>query len=143
MIGDSLGAFFLEISDIFHNITLPPWLSRLLPMKAIPFSTLLVETQLRFGRRIKLPSNSRDFTLRPIQATILMGFKWAVYIAHTFVSSCLDQSFQLLKVSRQALPKMALAKLRAERRSLPGQSERTTDFTLNRRRGNGHQQLDP
>ena len=112
MRGSAPGAFFLDISNMFHNITLPIWLARLLPMKAVAFSHLHEDTKRRIAERTTLPRNTADLHLRPCQAT--MGFKWAVFIAHTFVDSCFNESFRLLSASRLAFPNMHLGKLRGE-----------------------------
>ena len=99
---------------MFHNITLPLWLARLLPMKAVAFQDLSLRTKARLAKRINIPQNTAILRLRPCQATMPMGLKWAVFVAHTFVSSCFDESFHLLKSSRLSIPSMKLSHLQDE-----------------------------
>ena len=114
MRGSDPGAFLLDISNMFHNITLPIWLAGLLPMKAVALSHLHEDTQRRIAERTILPGNTADLHLHVCQATMPMGFKWAIFIAHTFVDSCFNESFRLISASRLAFPNMHLGKLRGE-----------------------------
>ena len=112
--GEDPGAFFFDISNMFHNGTLPLWLARLLPLQPVQFSRLQTHTQLRIMQRTPLPPDKSRLFLRPCQATMPMGFKWAVFIARYFVSSCIDESFNLLKSTPLAFPDMSLTRLRGE-----------------------------
>ena len=112
--GENPGAFLFDISNMFHNITLPLWLARLLPLQPVLFSQVQTHTQLRIMQRTLLPSDKSRLLLRPCQATMPMGFKWAVFIAHHFVSSCIDESFNLLKSTPLAFPDMSLTRLQGE-----------------------------
>lgn len=111
--GSALSSFFLDISNMFHNITLSLWLSRLLPMPPILFSHLPIETQRRIAKRTHIHAQNTEFLIRPSQATMPMGFKWAVFIDHNFLSSYFDEPFKLLKSSRLAFSSMILSKLHA------------------------------
>ena len=99
---------------MFHNITLPLWLARLLRLQPVLFSKLQTHTQLRIMQRTLLPPDKPKLLLRLCQATMPMGFTWAVFIPHFFVSSFNDQSFNLLKSTPLAFPDMSLTRLRGE-----------------------------
>ena len=81
---------------MFHNIMFPLWLARLLPMKPVAFQDLSPRTKARIAKRINIPQNTATLRVPPCQATMPMGFKLAVFVAHTFVSSCFDESVHLL-----------------------------------------------
>ena len=111
MIGMRLGSFFLDISNMFQNITLPLWLARLLPMRPVAFQDLSPRTKARITKCINIPQNTATLGLRPCQTTMPMGFKWAGFVAHNFVSSCFDEPFHLLKSSRLSILSMKLSHL--------------------------------
>ena len=104
VIGHKLSAHFIDIANMFHNITLPTWLTRLFPMKPVPARELDQQTWDRIKIQIPHWDQNRNHLIRPYQATMPMGFKWAVFIAHTFVSGCLDHAYKLFRSSRLAPP---------------------------------------
>lgn len=83
----ALSGFYSDIENMFHNIRMPPHLAAFFPMKEIPFGSL--PGPLQRSLRNTLGYQPRQAArLRPLQCTLPMGFKWAVFISHTFVQSC-------------------------------------------------------
>lgn len=97
---ERLSAVYLDIENMFHNIFLPKWLSLLFPMQPVQASTLSPEVFQSIKHSLKLPNIPDDAMLRPLQATMPMGFKWSVYISHLFVGSCIQQSYSIIRSSR-------------------------------------------
>ena len=87
---------------MFHNIAMPAWLSRLFPMNPIYARELDDDTLQRIKTHFPQLDKNENQLLRPCQATMPMGFKWAVFIAHPFVAGCLDQAYNLFRTSRFA-----------------------------------------
>ena len=86
--GSALQAIYMDVANMFHNIRLPPHLSALFPMPTVAVRDLPQPLQSRL-----MKSNIRQHeTVRPLQATLPMGFKWAVYISHTFAASCIEEA---------------------------------------------------
>ena len=100
--GNDTSAFFLDIANMFHNITVPVWLSRLFPMNQIYARELDDDTLQRMKTHLPQLYQNENQLLRPCQATMPMGFKWAAFIAHSFVAGCLDQAYKLFRTSRFA-----------------------------------------
>lgn len=90
----SLSSFFLDIAKMFHNIRLSPSLASLFPLTSIDFGDhpgcFQRTLQERLGYR---PQQSHK--MRPCQRTLPMGFKWSVFIGHTFVESWYSEAFQI------------------------------------------------
>ena len=83
----SIQAFYFDIANMFHNIRLPRSLFHLFPLRTVCFGDLPGTLQ----RRIAISLSYRpkqDERFRLLQATLPMGFKWAVYIAHSFAKFC-------------------------------------------------------
>jgi len=91
-----LEGFYFDISNMFHNIRLPKALAKLMPLTPVTASSLSERTiagiEASFGRSIQ-PYEK----IRPIQATLPMGFKWAVYIAHTLAARCMKRAFDIVR----------------------------------------------
>lgn len=60
----------------------------------MPLHTLSSNTQASI-RKASTTSLSDSDTVRPLQATLPMGFSWAVYVSQHFAKSLLKQSFNL------------------------------------------------
>ncbi|KAI0563493.1 hypothetical protein FGB62_38g110 [Gracilaria domingensis] len=93
---ESFGIFF-DKSNMFHCIRLPRHFAMLFPMKTIQFLQLDHETQLAVMQdtgRIFLPT---DF-VRPLQATMPMGFTWSVAIAHRLANACLRIAYSCARM---------------------------------------------
>ena len=112
----TLSGFYFDIDNMFHNIMLPSALSRLMPLAPVKASSLspatLQKIEEDFGRPILLSEN-----LRPLQATLPMGFKWAVYIAHTIAARCMHQAYALFRASNAACGQTSTARMLHLRRS--------------------------
>lgn len=88
--------FELDVSNMFHQLVLPRWLSLLLPVAPVAFGDLAGHAQrvvmLQLGLKKRPPQNTR---LRPHLRTMPMGFSWAVHIAHviarTLLRSCIRE----------------------------------------------------
>ena len=83
----SLTAFYNDVKNMFHNIRLPPHLASIFPLKKIAFGNLPGRVQLTIAKELGFRPRQQDL-LRPMQTTLPMGFKWAVYIAHNFLEAC-------------------------------------------------------
>lgn len=84
---DSAG-FGVYVADMFHNIVLPVWLRELLPLSPVAFGDLSGDAQRALCKQLKMrvrPKQSTKF--RPLQATLPMGFKWGVTLAHSILSA--------------------------------------------------------
>ena len=87
----SAGGFYFDVSNIFHNIRLPTAMVKYFPLMPVAFGHLPAQLQQRLILKFKRPLSKSD-VLRPCQATLPMGFKWAVFIAHTFARSCIEEA---------------------------------------------------
>lgn len=91
-----LEGFYFDISNMFHNIRLPKALAKLMPLTPVTAISLSERTiagiEASFGRSIQ-PYE----TIRPMQVTLPMGFKWAVYIAHTLAARCMKRAFDIVQ----------------------------------------------
>lgn len=87
-----LQAFYFDVGNMFHNIRLPSSMAKLFPLRTVSFGDLPGTLQRRI--EITLGCRPRQHErFRPLQATLPMGFKWAVYIAHTFAKSCFKEAY--------------------------------------------------
>lgn len=93
-----LAGFYFDISNMFHNIRLPRALAKLMPLTPVKVSSLsartIVAIEANFGRKLHPHEN-----IRPIQTTLPMGFKWAVYIAHTLAARCMKRAFDIVRAA--------------------------------------------
>lgn len=88
----SLQAFYFDVQNMFHNIRLPDYLVRFFPLRTVCFGNL--PGRLQKGIAASLGFRPHQAALfRPLQATFAMGFKWAVYIGHTFAGSCFRKAY--------------------------------------------------
>ena len=93
---------------MFHNIGLPKHLVPMIPLTCICFGNLRGTLQRRMVRTLgfRPQQNTR---MRPLQATLPMGFKWTVYIAHNFAKSCVTQAYSnFLSSDHQIMPRPCL-----------------------------------
>ena len=89
--------FALDIANMFHNIVIPAWLVKLLPLSKIAFGNQPGRTQRRIMEKLKLKRKPRQNQLfRPHQRTLPMGFKSAMHIAHSIAATIVDQTFSSL-----------------------------------------------
>ena len=96
----SLSGFFLDVENMFHNVPLPTHLSLLFPLKEVVYGNLHGTFQRSLQKQLGFRPQQR-IRLRPLQRSLPMGFKWAVYLAHTFVQSCYEEAFKIfLRTSR-------------------------------------------
>ena len=102
--GDCSSAFYLDIANMSHNITLTDWLSKLFPIWTIEISELDNETSQSIRKQLPHLDLSENKLLRPRQATMPMEFKWAVFIAHSFVAGCFWYAYTLFRSSRLSPP---------------------------------------
>ena len=72
---------------MFRNNSLPSRLVRFFPLAEVRFGNLPGPLRSLFGLRL----HQSDY-VRPYQKTLLMGFKWAVYIAHTLADACIKDA---------------------------------------------------
>lgn len=61
------------------------------PLKSVAFGDLPKRVQKRLFQHFKRTFSKSDM-VRPLQATLPMGFKWAVYIAHRFAQSLVQKA---------------------------------------------------
>ncbi len=95
----NLSGFALDIENMFHNIRLPEWLVRFFPFKSVRFGNLHADLQRELLAKLRPRYRFRQNSLlRPHQSTLPMGFKWAVYIAHTIADACLHRAMQRFSV---------------------------------------------
>lgn len=87
-----LASFYFDVANMFHNISLPPSLVKYFPLKSIPFGNLPGSMQRKLLPCFPCRPKQHEL-VRPLQKTLPMGFKWAVYIAHTFAASCFTSAF--------------------------------------------------
>ena len=87
----SAGGFYFDVLNMFHNIRLPTAMIKYFPLMSVPFGHLPAQLQQQLILKFKRPFSKLD-VLRPCQATLPMGFKWAVFIAHTFPRSCIEEA---------------------------------------------------
>ena len=95
---NQLGAFYFDVENMFHNIRLPDSLSRFFPLQTVAFGQLpkALRNELCGKWGFTPDSTAR---IRPLQTTLPMGFKWAVFIAHTFANTCVRQAFNMATIS--------------------------------------------
>ena len=113
----NLKACFLDVKDMFHNILLPPHLAKLFPMPVVHFGSLSASLQNAISTTLRMPLREDDL-VRPLQATLPMGFSWSVGIAHYLAQSCITEAFRIFKDSRLS-PNETLAPLFFLRENLP------------------------
>lgn len=87
---------------MFHNIRLPPSLYRFFHLRQVPFGDLPGPVQCALVTRSGTRPRQADL-FRPLQTTLSMGWKWAVYIAHYFAKSCLHECFNRFYASSRLL----------------------------------------
>lgn len=87
-----LAGFYFDVGNMFHNIKMPVALARFFPLRQIRFGDLSEHLQKRLSKQLG-NTLTDSVMLRPIQTTLPMGFKWAVYIAHTFAHECFREAF--------------------------------------------------
>ena len=87
---------------MFHNVVLPTWLAKLFPLPTVSAGELSSNTISHINSRLDLGGHTDKTLLRPFQGTMPMGFKLSVFIAQTFVSSCLKQAVDIFRPSRFA-----------------------------------------
>lgn len=91
--GESLlSGFYLDVENMFHNIRLPPHMVPLFLFKLVQYGHLPPSLQLTLKQHLGFKP-SPETLLRPLQRSLPMGFKWAVFIAHNFVRSCYLEAF--------------------------------------------------
>ena len=90
-----LSAYYLDVSNMFHNIILLDWLAKLFPLQTMNMRELDTGTLRRIKMQLPKIDENDNSLLWPCQATMPMSFKWAVFIAHSFPSACLDTAYKL------------------------------------------------
>lgn len=89
----NLCGFAVDVANMFHNVVLPPWMERLFPMPPIAFGDMPGELQRAVMKALDLglrPPQGDRFV--PHQATLPMGFKWAVHIAHALSGAVIQRA---------------------------------------------------
>lgn len=86
--------FFFDVANMFHNIVLPSNMQLIFPFKAVPFGNLSATLQLKITAEAGWRPAQHE-RARPLQRTLPMGFKWAVYIGHTFAKSCFTAAINI------------------------------------------------
>lgn len=114
---------------MFHNIRLPHSVAKMMPLAAVQASSLSPQTIARLSRDFNR-SISPSELLRPLQATLPMGFKWAVYIAHTVSTRCMERSYALLRSSAASKCLPSTARMLSLRREPGLRHFRTGDVML-------------
>lgn len=75
--------FEMDVTNMFHQLVLPRWLSMLLPFTKVVFGNLTGAAQLALMRKLEFDKRPRQNSLfRPHLRTMPMGFSWAVHVAH-------------------------------------------------------------
>ena len=94
---DDLLAFHLDISDMFHQLPLPPKLEHLFPLTPITVSELPTALQAELCKFF--PDLQPSDSVRPFQVTVPMGWNWAVAIANGVSTKILRLAFQAFQSS--------------------------------------------
>lgn len=87
----TMRSFSVAIESMLHNIHWPPHFIKLFPLQTMQFGNLPGELK-RFLRKKFNGKPKQDEQFRPYQKTVAMGFKWAVYVAHSFASFCIKEA---------------------------------------------------
>lgn len=96
----ALCGFAIDVSNMFHNIVLPSWMSAMFPMPALVFGNMPGPLQRAVMRALHLtrrPKQSARYI--PHQTTSPMGFKWAVHIAHALGDAILKRALAAVRLS--------------------------------------------
>lgn len=97
-LGDSASGWALDVSDMFHNMLLPPWLAKCFPLTKPRFKNLPGPCQRQIIRQLGLTRRPQQSALfRPSQQTMPMGFTWEIYAAYTVVQVLLQYSAAILR----------------------------------------------
>lgn len=89
-----LQGLFFDVDNMYHNISLPSHLVNLFPLTKVRYGNLSGSLQRKLAHTFGFRPRQDEF-VRPFQATLPMGFKWAVYIAHSLANSCIRQGTSL------------------------------------------------
>lgn len=92
---EKLTGVWLDISNMSHNLQLPPAFRGLFPLSAIRFSDIDSETQSSVLQMLKINHINESELIRPSQRTMPMGFTWAVTLAHSATTSIICQAYNI------------------------------------------------
>ena len=98
-----LGGFYLDADNMFHNICPYSHLVRFFPLAKARFGNLPRPLQSKLKSSWGFRPHQSEF-VRPYQSTLPMGFKWAVYIAHTLAESYIEEAMSTFTRIAPSLP---------------------------------------
>lgn len=82
--------FELDVANMFHQLVLPHWLSKMLQLTAVAFGDLSDAAQRSAMRQLSLTRRPRQAPrLRPYLRTMPMDFAWAVHVSHAIANTLL------------------------------------------------------
>lgn len=84
---------YLDVANMFHNMPLPIPMTDLFPLPTISFAELDQEAQASILKATGAPSLHDDTIIRPSQATMPMGFTWAVVLAHNSTTNIIQAAY--------------------------------------------------
>lgn len=88
-----LGGIYLDVANMFHNLVVPKPMTDLFPLPPERFADLNSETQKTVLEQVGVVQLHPATLLRPAQATIPMGFTWAVTLAHDATTNIITEAF--------------------------------------------------
>lgn len=88
---------YLDVSNMFHNMPLPAPMTDLFPLPAITFGELSKDAQVQVLKATGAPTLHQGTTIRPSQATMPIGFTWALVLAHNATTNIIRSSYVSIK----------------------------------------------
>ena len=105
-----LSGFYLDIENMFHNIRLPSHLIKFFLLSKVRFGNLPAQLQMHLVSVLGYRLHQGDL-VRPYQSTLPMGFKWAVYVAHSISKSAIDAAVTTFKMLAPQITNLKLGKI--------------------------------
>ena len=87
-----LSATYFDLSNMFHYLRIPKAVAKYLPLQPVKYGNLPEDVQAMIVRELGVIPFKCD-SIRPLQKTMTMGFKWSVYAAHTAADSIIRRAF--------------------------------------------------
>lgn len=95
-----LAGIYLYIANMFHNLNVPKPLTDLLPLRPAKYGDLSNATQHAVLEAVGVDNLNPGTLLRPAQATLHMGFTWAVTLAHDATTNIISKAFMNINAKR-------------------------------------------
>lgn len=88
---------YLDVANMFHNMPLPIPMTDLFPLPTISYGELNESSQAAVLKATGAPSLHNGTIIRPSQATMPMGFTWAVVLAHSCTTNLVKAAYNDIK----------------------------------------------